>query len=642
MKYYLTTPIYYPSGYLHLGHTYSTIVADSLKRFREKQGYEVFFTTGTDEHGMKMEETAKKAGVPVMDYVDNIVASTKELWKTLDIRYDKFIRTTDKAHTEAVQKIFTKLYEKGEIYKGEYEGKYCKPCESFFTEAQLVDGKCPDCGREVTDAKEESYFFRLSAYKDRLLKLYEDNETFIMPEFRKAEMVKNFVEDLEDLAVTRSSFSWGVPVPFDEKHVIYVWIDALSCYLTALGYGSDDESNFRKFWPADVHIVGKEINRFHTVIWPAMLMALDLPIPKMVFAHGWILFDEDKMSKSKGNVVYPEPILDLYGMDALRYFMLREFSFGQDGNFTKEKFLSRYNSDLANDLGNLLSRTISMIEKYTDGVIPAPEKATDYDAALEEVILSTKARMEGAMEHLTFSKALAEVFATISRANKYIDETMPWVLAKEGRTEELASVLYHLVHALAVSATLLSPFMEETSKKITSALGIEPVAWDDTDKANVVRAGAKVHAIPALFPRLDIEAELVRWDEANKELARSRGLLPPEVKPLEHKAEISFEDWEKLELRVGLVEACEAHPKADRLLVSKVRLGSELRTIVSGIREHYAPEDMVGRRVVVLCNLPKRKIRGIESEGMLLVGQDDAGMSLLTTAESVEPGAEVG
>ena len=634
--YYLTTPIYYPSSYLHLGHTYSTVVADTLKRFRTKQGYEVFFTTGTDEHGQKIEQSAKDAGMDTMEYIDGIVASTKKLWDLLDIHYDAFIRTTDPKHEKAVQQIFKTLYDKGEIYKGHYKGKYCTPCESFWTEAQLVDGMCPDCGREVHDAEEESYFFRLSDYQDRLLKLYEDEEHFVMPESRKNEMINNFLkEGLDDLSVSRSTFSWGVPVPFDPKHVIYVWIDALSCYLTALGYGTEDESNFEKFWPADVHLVGKEITRFHTIIWPALLMALDLPLPKMVFGHGWILFDADKMSKSKGNVVYPEPILELYGMDALRYFMLREFSFGSDGNFTKEKFLQRFNSDLANDLGNLLSRTVSMVEKYRDGVITKAEGTEEFDESLKAQALATLPAVEKAMDTLAFSEALEELWKLVRRTNKYIDETMPWAVAKEGPAERLDVILYSLCESLRIIATILEPFMGKTSREIFNQLGLEPTPWEEATAWGVLPDGTTVNKGKALFPRLDVEKEIVRWDEANHKLMEERGLLKEEPEEIDVKnlPEIDFEDFEKLELRIGEIVECKAHPKADRLLVSRVKLGNQMRQIVSGVRPHYEAKDMVGKKVLVVCNLKPIKLRGVESQGMLVAAQDGDHLALLTLEE---------
>lgn len=647
-NFYLTTPIYYPSDNLHIGHTYTTVAADVIKKFKKMQGYDVYFVTGTDEHGQKIQGKAKEAGISPKEYVDNIVADIKKLWKLLEIDYDTFIRTTDPHHEKAVQDIFTKLYEKGEIYKSTYKGHYCTPCEAFWAESQLVDGKCPDCNREVHLAEEEAYFFRLSKYRDKLLKLYEENPDFIQPESRKNEMINNFLKDgLEDLCVSRTSFDWGVKVPFDPAHVVYVWIDALACYITSLGYGTENDDNFKKYWPANIHLVGKEIVRFHTIIWPALLMALDIEIPKKIFGHGWILFEDDKMSKSKGNVIYPEPIIELYGIDAFKYFLLREFSFGQDGSFHREKFLQRLNSDLANDLGNLVSRTVTMIEKYNEGTIPLSAKEDEIDAQLKEMAINTAPRVEEYMEKLNFSQALEEIWKFIRRTNKYIDETTPWILANEGKKDRLDTVLYNLSESLRIISILIKPFMEKTSLEIRNQLGLnEEILWEDTKVWGKLTAGVKVGKRKIIFPRLDIREELKKLNEANEKLIEERSKRKKESKVEEAKKEevqeITIDDFAKVQLRVAEVISCENHPKADRLYVLKLKLGEEERQVVSGIKEYYSPEDLVGKKVIVVANLKPVKLRGVESKGMILAAEDSEGnLTLLSTLEDIASGATI-
>ncbi|MGE8207430.1 methionine--tRNA ligase [Heyndrickxia sp. NPDC080065] len=642
--FYLTTPIYYPSGNLHIGHAYTTVAGDAMARYKRLRGYDVMYLTGTDEHGQKIQRKAEEDGVTPQSYVDNIVSGIRELWNKLDISYDDFIRTTEDRHKKIVEKIFHQLLEQGDIYLDQYEGLYCTPCESFFTERQLVNGNCPDCGRPVEKVKEESYFFKMSKYVDRLLQYYEENPEFIQPESRKNEMINNFIKPgLEDLAVSRTTFDWGVKVPGNPKHVIYVWIDALSNYITALGYGTDNDSKFKKYWPADVHLVGKEIVRFHTIYWPIMLMALDLPLPKKVFAHGWLLMKDGKMSKSKGNVVDPVTLIDRYGLDALRYYLLREVPFGSDGVFTPEGFVERINFDLANDLGNLLNRTIAMINKYFDGVIPTYNGSSNpFDQDLLKVNMETVKKYEEAMENMEFSVALASIWELVSRTNKYIDETQPWVLAKdESKRDNLAAVMVHLAESLRRIAVLLQPFLTKTPLNIFEQLNMKSEDlrnWDGLKTFGSIPEGIKiVEKGEPIFPRLELEEEINFIKEKMAGVPEKK----PEPEKVEEKSEISIDDFMKVELRVAEVVNAEPVKKADKLLKLQLDLGFEKRQVVSGIAQYYKPEELVGRKVICVTNLKPVKLRGELSQGMILAGSKDGMLSIASVDQSLPNGSIV-
>ena len=645
-KFYMTTAIAYTSGKPHIGNTYEVVLADSIARFKRQQGYDVFFQTGTDEHGQKIELKAEEAGITPKEYVDNVSTEIKRIWDLMNTSYDKFIRTTDADHEKQVQKIFKKLYDQGDIYKGHYEGMYCTPCESFFTESQLVDGKCPDCGRPCTPAKEEAYFFKMSKYAPRLIKYINEHPKFIQPVSRKNEMMNNFLlPGLQDLCVSRTSFSWGIPVDFDPKHVTYVWLDALTNYITGIGYDCDGNSSelFNKNWPADLHLIGKDIIRFHTIYWPIFLMALDLPLPKQVFGHPWLLQGDGKMSKSKGNVIYADDLVDFFGVDAVRYFVLHEMPFENDGVITWELMVERLNSDLANTLGNLVNRTISMSNKYFGGVVTKTGVTEEVDEDLKAVVTGTKAKVAAKMEDLRVADSITEIFNLFKRCNKYIDETMPWALAKdEEKKDRLAEVLYNLVESITIGASLLESFMPETTEKILAQLNGEKRSYEELDQFGLYPSGNKVTDKPEiLFQRLDLK-EILEKVEAMK-AAQAKPEVPEEpVIDIDAKEEITFDDFGKMQFQVGEIIACEEVKKSRKLLCSQVKIGSQVKQIVSGIKGHYTAEEMVGKKVMVLVNLKPAKLAGVLSEGMLLCAEDaDGNLSLMVPEKKMPAGAEI-
>ena len=648
--FYITTPIYYPSGNWHIGHCYTTVICDALARFHKMKGEEVFFLTGTDEHGQKVEKEAKKRGITPLEFIDPLVAELKDMWKLLDIDYDRFIRTTDKDHMATVQKIYEKLQKSGDIYKAEYEGYYCTPCEAFWTETQLAGGKCPDCGREVTRQKEESYFFRLSKYAPRILKLYKDNPEFLQPKSRVNEMVNNFLKaGLTDLCVSRTTVKWGVPLPFDEKHTAYVWIDALANYISALGFGTEHDELYKKFWPASLHLMGKEIVRFHAIVWPAILMALGLPVPKQIYGHGWLLIGGDKLSKSKQDAVKneltdPYELVKRYGTDAVRYFLLREIPFGSDGEYTNERFLTRVNADLANDFGNLVSRTQAMIAQNFDGKIPPRGKEEGTDKELISLANSLYERVEADMAALNAPEALADIFALVARANKYIDETTPWILAKDPtKKARLGAVLYNLAEVCRISAVLLKPFLTKAPALILKSFSCPEDAGLDTAKFGLLKEGAEVTKLPPVFPRIDIKKELAEVEKMMRQRhTEAKPSVSHDTKSDAALPQISIDDFAKVELKIGEVIACERIEKAKKLLHETVKIGEETRSIVSGIALSYAPEELVGKKVVVVTNLKPATICGVLSEGMILCAEDGNGnLALVTPEKDVKSGGSV-